>query len=137
MEKKCKRCGDTKLLEEYHVHKIAKDGRQNVCKDCRKKMDRERYLSSDKKKEQSRLYREAIIKKINEYKASHGCRYCEEHDPVALDFHHSDQNKEDHVSKLAWNGSLERVMKEIDKCVVVCSNDHRKLHAGQTLLPRR
>jgi hypothetical protein len=60
-----------------------------------------------------------------------GCIRCGESEYVALDFHHIDPNiKESNVSKLLAGASTKRMLKEIEKCVVICANCHRKLHAG-------
>lgn len=136
MEKRCKVCKDEKPLDEFHKHLIALDGRQNTCKSCKKQLDQKRYQTSNKR-EQSNEYRFGIIQKLIEIKTRLGCKYCEEYDPVALDFHHEKDDKEDHVSRLAWDGSGTRALAEAMKCEVICSNHHRKIHAGQALAPRR
>lgn len=47
----------------------------------------------------------------------------------ALEFHHIDRNKEFGVSYS--RESIPRIKNEISKCVVVCANCHREIHAGQ------
>ncbi len=61
-----------------------------------------------------------------------GCSKCSEKDPVALDCHHRpDEEKLFSISKRAsWQISVSRIQKELDKCVVLCSNCHRKEHAA-------
>lgn len=51
-------------------------------------------------------------------------------DPVVLDFHHV--NPEEKAFSIGNNkyASMERIQAELDKCVVVCANDHRRIHAG-------
>lgn len=50
---------------------------------------------------------------------------------AALDFHHLDASqKEFGISLDGITRSWERVQKELDKCVLVCSNCHREIHAG-------
>ena len=54
-----------------------------------------------------------------------------EADPLCLDFHHTDAaDKEATVSELV-NGqnSLPVIVAEMQKCIVLCANCHRKLHA--------
>ncbi len=65
-----------------------------------------------------------------------GCRICQERDPVALDFHHLDPSAKDlHLGGMMSNGyNADRLIAEIQKCVVVCANCHRKLHAGHISL---
>lgn len=62
--------------------------------------------------------------KRDEYK----CRQCGEGRPPALDFHHRDGKTED-VSAMVNSGySRSRIRKEVDRCVVLCANCHRKKH---------
>lgn len=58
------------------------------------------------------------------------CMRCPESDPSCLDFHHRDPSeKETTVAAiLRRNWSDDRIMAEIAKCDVLCSNCHRKLH---------
>lgn len=62
------------------------------------------------------------------YKATHPCIKCGENRYYCLDFHHvSDKDKE--IARgimVGW--SIERIKKEISKCVVLCRNCHAELH---------
>ena len=54
----------------------------------------------------------------------------------ALDFHHKDSStKEFGLSQDGLTRSWERVKREVEKCVLICSNCHREIHAGTTQLP--
>ncbi len=56
------------------------------------------------------------------------CVDCGFFDPVCMDFHHLG-DKKDGVSRLASTGSsIKSIQEEIDKCVCLCSNCHRKRH---------
>lgn len=60
-----------------------------------------------------------------------GCILCGENEIACLDFHHIDpETKEYSVSQLLRTGSFSRAASEIEKCIVLCANCHRKLHAG-------
>lgn len=59
-------------------------------------------------------------------KKSSGCCICGEKDVACLDFHHI-SDKYDQISHMQTH-SLKRIVEEIDKCVILCSNCHRKLH---------
>ena len=49
----------------------------------------------------------------------------------ALEFHHVDPNeKEFGVGENGYTRSIEAIKKELDKCILVCSNCHREIHAG-------
>ena len=67
-------------------------------------------------------------------KATLSCLRCGENDAVCLDFHHRDpKEKSEALGRAIWyNGwSKARILQEIGKCVVLCANCHRKLHAGR------
>jgi hypothetical protein len=69
-----------------------------------------------------------------------GCLICGEKEKCCLDFHHAGSEKKDTVSNLAsaW-GSLESYRAEMEKCIVLCSNCHRKVHVGliACMVPQR
>lgn len=57
-----------------------------------------------------------------------GCACGEKH-IACLEFHHKDRTqKEGNLAYAFRSWSDERLAKEIEKCVVICSNCHRKLH---------
>lgn len=75
--------------------------------------------------------RKEAIALIQGYKLEKGCCCCEESEPICLDFHHANGEKEINISEVIGAGwAIARIQKEIDKCIVICSNCHRKLHAG-------
>lgn len=50
---------------------------------------------------------------------------------AALEFHHIDSNEKDfNISKKGHCRSWEKVKDELDKCILVCSNCHKEIHAG-------
>jgi hypothetical protein len=61
---------------------------------------------------------------------SEGCANCSEADPACLDYHHrEDAEKEMTVSEMVTYGySKEKLRAEMDKCVILCANCHRKEH---------
>ena len=77
------------------------------------------------------LKRERNRKFILEYKTNRCCEKCGEEHPVCLDFHHIGDNKEFNISDMVLRCyGIERIQKEIDKCMVVCKNCHAKIHRG-------
>jgi hypothetical protein len=67
---------------------------------------------------------------LSEYKATLKCSRCPETHPACLEFHHKNPLEKDiNVGWVAsWGWSVERITKEIDKCIVLCANCHRKQH---------
>jgi hypothetical protein len=70
------------------------------------------------------------------FKSTLKCTKCGESDPVCLDFHHVDPLEKDFaVSHMyATMYSKERILEEIDKCIVLCANCHRKLYYHKTIV---
>lgn len=51
---------------------------------------------------------------------------------AALDFHHRDPSQKDFgISAKGATRSFEKIRFELDKCILVCSNCHREIHAGE------
>lgn len=66
---------------------------------------------------------------VNNIKANSQCVYCGEGHIACLDFHHKDSSlKEEVISRAVVDWTLERLKTELDKCEIVCSNCHRKIH---------
>lgn len=71
--------------------------------------------------------------KLVEYKGGK-CERCGYNKCIdALEFHHLDPNEKDFsIAGKSW--ALERLKKEADKCILVCSNCHKEIHSVDTLL---
>jgi len=93
---------------------------------------REYYKKHKKQyKEKAARVRAETQAKINAIKAAKGCLFCSEKEPVCLDFHHvNSEEKEQSVSFWAQSSSFKKALEEIQHCICVCSNCHRKIHAG-------
>ena len=77
-----------------------------------------------------RRRKKEIRKWLDNYKKTLKCSNCDENHPAALEFHHiSKKDKENAITNMVYNGnSIEKIKKEIEKCRVLCSNCHKKLH---------
>lgn len=67
------------------------------------------------------------------YKATLSCERCGESHPACIEFHHVNGDKGANISQaatIALGWSWSRVLHEIQKCIVLCSNCHRKEHAA-------
>ena len=130
MYKVCSRCTTEKLTSEFRKDNSTVDGFQHCCKLCRREYDKSNYIRKYgvRSRQRSRKRHADINVRLRQYKLQHPCS-CGENNPVCLDFHHTDNNKEFGVSS-SRNRSWEIILKEIKKCVVICSNCHRKLHAS-------
>lgn len=65
-----------------------------------------------------------------EYKKTLACSKCGFNHPAVIDFHHTGK-KEAGIAELVQQGSSkEKILAEIKRCEVLCSNCHRILHSG-------
>jgi hypothetical protein len=79
-----------------------------------------------------RRQRAAARDLVNKAKAS-GCSLCVEREPACLDFHHVRGSKDFSLGDvMRGRYSARRIEAELAKCVVLCANCHRKVHAGLT-----
>lgn len=112
--KKCSKCGRELPVTEYYKRGNGK--LRAECKECHRKYVNKKY---QERKE-----------KVDEIKAQYKCAKCGETRPYTLDFHHKDPSKKKQtIARMTSNyNKLEDIYKEIDKCVVLCSNCHRAFH---------
>lgn len=102
-------------------------------KEARSAYNREHYLRRKTAGQKAAYMREFYAKRkerLRELKRDRACVRCGFNDPRALEFHHRDPaQKEFKISEKAWSYSWERVLEEVAKCDVLCSNCHRIEHA--------
>lgn len=134
----CSKCGYAKPLEEYSKNKAKKDGLQTCCISCNKSRMQEYYkVNNVKEKKRIKVRRNALTEKIQEYKTDKKCAICKEDDICCLDFHHLNDDKDMGISQMVhWGYSWNRILTEINKCVILCANCHRKVHAGKLMVSR-
>lgn len=135
----CNTCKQERPISDFSKRSSTKDGLQSNCKHCRKLIDAESYLKYAHRRNSIKDRRDANnaynLKLMRRYKALCGCLVCREREPVALDLHHLDPSQKDHNPSKVVCYSTETMKKEIRKCVVLCANCHRKVHAGVLNLP--
>tara|TARA_R110000824_G_C15185484_1_gene674211 strand:+ start:652 stop:1071 length:420 start_codon:yes stop_codon:yes gene_type:complete len=138
--KSCTVCKEEKELLDFNKKTTNSDGLQNICRKCSNKKSKH-YYNKDKAKHKANTLKNSKKRRaeyklwVDEIKAA-GCSCCEEKEVCCLDFHHLDPStKEKAVAKLVSAGlSKAKIQEEIDKCILVCSNCHRKIHAGVIVL---
>lgn len=127
MNKICTKCGLEKPIEEFVTKTKSKDGHGSVCKDCHKQQCLDYYYKNKQViRNNANKYLNKIKDYIDEYKSC-GCIMCGEKDPACLDLHHL-ENKDFTISHEMRNKSFDAIKVEVNKCVVLCSNCHRKVH---------
>lgn len=124
--KKCPACGEAKNYEEFTA-------RGYTCKPCHNLRSKASYQKNKAPYiKRARLFRKTTIKRlkayINELK-SFGCSLCNEKRYWCIDFHHKDRLDKDYgISELVGFGSINKVIKELDRCILVCKNCHSDIH---------
>lgn len=110
----CSKCKKELPLTEYYSRGNGK--LRSECKQCHSNYVKSKY---HERKDT-----------IGEVKATNGCVKCGDIRPYVLDFHHKDPTiKDANIARMTSNKNrIEDIQKEIDKCVILCSNCHREFH---------
>lgn len=132
MKKQCSRCKDEFDLTNFRRDRSKHDGRAAQCRQCQRAGHKSAYTTKyvDKYKARNKERRDKSSAFLVEYKKNLKCCFCDESESICLDFHHRDPSEKDFGIGSSRQYSQERILKEIEKCVVVCANCHRKIHAG-------
>ena len=136
--KRCSHCKEYKETDMFPKNKSHKDGFHHECKDCANKR-RKNYIRY-KSKRNPDYGKNLSLKRRRELTNwlitnNKSCSFCGENEPCCLDFHHIDPSlKKMSISAAFRSVSKERVLSEINKCVILCANCHRKLHRGKISL---
>ena len=130
--KLCTDCKKILPLDQFSKNKQKKDGLNYRCKTCQRIYFKNHYQNNkqyyiDKAFEQTNKFLE-IIDDVKQNKLKGGCSVCGAYHPAILDFHHIDPTKKDFTIAQSRTKSKEKFLKELDKCIVLCSNCHRVLH---------
>ena len=82
---------------------------------------------------QRRARKRSIALWYTELKRELACSVCRENHPACIQFHHADAStKELSIADAVRRGwSRARIVREIEKCVVLCANCHAKHHARE------
>jgi len=119
-------------ITKFRKQKRNKDGLASQCKTC---ADRISIASHAKrpghKTKIAKQRRKKLLAKYRKWKSDIGCKCCPEVEGICLELHHLDPNKKEiNPSDMLKNGwSWKKIMKEAVKCIVLCSNCHKKVHA--------
>jgi len=100
-------------------------------KDTRTYAERREYLLAAVQKRRKEIRRKAIAHKGGKCELC-GYAKCTE----ALEFHHLATNQKDFgISAKGYTRGWKKVKAEIGKCLLVCANCHRELHAKVAAFP--
>jgi 5-methylcytosine-specific restriction endonuclease McrA len=116
--KRCTKCKKLKNLSSFYIDRSRKDGLGYMCKKCRRQINK--------------IFRRKQIQILHELK-SNGCSICGYNTyPGALDFHHvNPKDKKFTLSAQAMNRKTERVINELNKCILLCKNCHAEIRINE------
>lgn len=132
--KKCYTCQKLKKITEFNKNRSRKDGLNSICRECSKNRSRQYY-------KENREYHLKVIKSYSKKRnkkhrqiiddiRSKGCVLCKEKEICCIHFHHL-YDKEFEVGDSRKIGlGIDKIIKEINKCVRLCANCHAKVHAN-------
>ena len=113
-------------MAETQIKNCKKHGETEHIKDCSGRWRCKKCRSEAVQRKREKLKEDAI-----KYKGGK-CQICG-YDKCngALEFHHLNPSEKDFgIAAKGYTRSWESVKQELDKCIMVCANCHREIHAG-------
>lgn len=135
--KTCSKCGEQKDIEDFAWKLKSKGKRQSRCKSCYREYCRNYYNSVGHKKQIKRVQQNTklVYDKYKKWKSEKSCIICGENAVECLELHHKDPSKKDFIPAVAVTYGWKRFLQEAEKCIMLCSNCHRKVHSGRIMVP--
>lgn len=139
----CLECSPFNLHNTRPISEPIKEEEKGLkCGRCKKVLPREEFYHSPSSGKRSHFwckhcflaYKNEANRKSKlqwvEYKGGK-CVFCKYSKcPNSLSFHHLDPSEKDPGFNNKKGRCFERMKKELDKCILVCSNCHGEIHAG-------
>lgn len=124
--KVCTGCKKSKELSEFHRKG---EGYQAQCKVCRTAYDRDQYQNNPA---QRKVRKDSILRYKKEFREWYNSLKEEPCSDCGIQYHFSamewdhipGKGKSENLSTLAHYGNKKKVLEEIEKCELVCSNCH-------------
>jgi hypothetical protein len=132
----CTCCKEELSQDMFNKNRSRKDGLNNICRDCSRERSKKYYTDNKEIHIKNITARKNKViqenkARVHRIKSRARCHFCTETDPVCLDFHHLYDKKFEVSRALGTGYGWGVIREEIEKCVIVCANCHRKLHAGK------
>lgn len=129
----CTKCNLEKDDDCFAWKIKAKRIKSTFCRECRNLYTKSHY---EKNKSQylkrigksNKIRKQEIFEKFLSYISDKFCKICGENDIRVLEFDHrvSDEKRDSVYTLVSKGCSWKTIMKEIDKCDILCANCHRK-----------
>jgi len=125
----CSTCKISFEDSNFYKNPSKKDGLSHVCKKCWKIYRRNHYLENKQYYlKKARKYDRKIKNFYESLKNQKFCKVCKESDYRCLEFHHIDPKTKKFNISCYKGHSRKTLLEEIEKCIVLCSNCHKKEH---------
>lgn len=128
----CLSCKKQLPIDSFGINNARKDKKHYYCKTCKSLQEKKSYYKNWDKNKKLINKHNKVRKRRNkllvlEYLTKHSCVDCGEKDLRVLEFDHVRGQKFKGISVLFQGTySIEKILKEISKCDVVCANCHKK-----------
>ena len=131
----CTKCNEDKELSNFAKASHTKTGYQSWCRTCKNKLENNWYHASEENKKKRA---KQILERLRENKRKAieylggKCKDCAGvfHQSV-YDFHHRDPKEKEESAEKLMHKSWDKIVKEINKCDLLCSNCHRIRHNAE------
>ena len=132
--KKCSKCHITKPYQEFGKVSKNKDGYNGKCKLCKREYNNKFHENRSSNKKLLKYYRQKdrldeIRKFLSDYLNDKVCNHCGDGRKVVLEFHHL-RDKNFNLAD-ATKKSIGTIIREIEKCEILCANCHRIVTAEE------
>lgn len=124
----CQKCLIDKNVNSFGVKLNNKT--QSYCKECQRAYQKIWYSKNRKHKiNQSIKNKQKHYNWYRQFKQKLKCELCDENHPACLEFHHKDRKEKlFNISSAVSDYGKNKLLSEISKCQILCSNCHKKLH---------
>lgn len=128
MRKTCSLCKEEKELSSFNKRSSSKDKHQARCRVCENAVSKNHYLSNKDyyglKRDKNRNKYRDVNRNLKE---TAPCSDCGKYYPYfVMDWDHREgEDKISEVSRLLQQGTINKMLLEVKKCDLVCSNCHR------------
>ena len=135
--KQCVKCKETKPLDDFPWKSKVNNRKHSRCKVCSTAYNREYYMNGEKENQIKRVKtnKKKVYDAYIDWKKQQKCSLCPEDAYECLDLHHLDPNEKDFDPSRAKDYGWKKFLTEVEKCIILCSNCHRKVHSGRIKLP--
>lgn len=133
---------ETKVCTDCHKEKcllnFPRNGKyyKSYCKDCLN-IRNKNWPSYKKRIERNAGNKEVwkwknkSVRFIRLVKVTKGCMVCGLREYECLDLHHVEPSEKEYNPSSLAGKSMNKIKEELRKCVVLCANHHRLVHAGK------